>query len=185
MILQQRLLKLCHSKRRPAHCLLYGVDFTPQYYNSLSSYTLAPFRGSPYKSHSGRPLYNHSALILWQFTACMYHITLVLSNVTQMSLIAPTRVLKHPLAIFFEGFERYVHDIEQISQRCTQYTIFFKSLKMRVNLLYSVSRQKARNHHIARFETKACIFVSFLALFILTLYIDTSSNSKFQLVNRF
>ena len=37
---------------------------------------------------------------------------------------------------------------------CTQYTIFLKGIKKRVNLTYRFSRQKARNHHIIRFATK-------------------------------
>ena len=63
--------------------------------------------------------------------------------------------LVRPWAIF-EGYEQYAHDIEQISRGVHDIsTIFFKILKMRVNLTYRVSWQKAHNHHI-RYDTLFC-----------------------------
>ena len=70
IILQPRYLRLCGSKRWPAHCTVCTAPSTTLHYHHI----LLLRSEGPYKLHSRRPLYNHSALILWQFTACMYHI---------------------------------------------------------------------------------------------------------------
>ena len=73
---------------------LYSVH-CPQYYTSLSPYILLLRSEGPYKLHSRRPLYNHSALILWQFTACMYHIqcAITFSEIMLESLIVPIQII--------------------------------------------------------------------------------------------